>query len=82
MHAPGPRVSFVPGAPGGLGIREAALVALLGATVGESTVLLAAVMFRMITTLGDSLFFFLSAVWASDVENGEARRIENDFSPP
>lgn len=65
---------IVPGAPGGLGIREAALVAILGATVGESTVLLAAVMFRMITTLGDGLFFFLSTVWASDVENGEARR--------
>jgi uncharacterized membrane protein YbhN (UPF0104 family) len=54
----------VPGAPGGLGVREAALVTLLGATLGQSTVLLAAVMFRIITTLGDGLFFFLSALWA------------------
>ena len=53
---------IVPGAPGGLGIREAALVALLGATVGESTIVLAAVMSRMISTLGDGLFFSSSAL--------------------
>lgn len=60
----------VPGAPGGLGIREAVLVAVLGGTLGESGTLLAAVLFRLVTTLGDGLFFLLPGLVASGVREG------------
>jgi glycosyltransferase 2 family protein len=47
----------VPGAPAGLGVREAVLVGTLGGVFPENSVLISAVLFRVITTLGDSLFF-------------------------
>ncbi len=53
---------ITPGAPGGLGIREVTLVALLGGKMGESAVLSAALVFRLVTTFGDLVFFSLSAI--------------------
>ena len=47
----------VPGAPGGLGIREAVQVGILGGVLPENSVLMSAVLFRLVTTLGDNLFF-------------------------
>ena len=46
-----------PGAPAGLGAREAALVLLLAGLAPESTILVAAVIGRLVSTLGDLLFF-------------------------
>ncbi len=48
---------LTPGAPGGLGTREAALVALLWSLNQEDAVLIAAGLFRIVTTLGDVLLF-------------------------
>jgi len=48
---------LVPGAPGGIGIREAVLIALLGNLGAENTVLLAAALFRLVTTAGDVFLF-------------------------
>jgi glycosyltransferase 2 family protein len=47
----------VPGAPGGLGVREAMLITFLSGVLREETILLAAIVFRVVTTLGDCLFF-------------------------
>ena len=48
---------LAPGAPAGLGVREAILIALLSRALHEQPVLIAAVLFRLVTTLGDNLFF-------------------------
>lgn len=55
----------VPGAPGGLGVREAVLVAILAGSIGSPQVLSAALLMRLVTTGGDGLFF-LQAILASD----------------
>ena len=47
---------LVPGASGGLGVREAALLLLLTPHTGEPTALAIALSTRLITTLGDVLF--------------------------
>jgi len=50
------------GAPGGLGVREAAFVALTGAALGESHALLLIGLFRVMTFVGDTLFFGAGAL--------------------
>ncbi|HEY6986025.1 MAG TPA: lysylphosphatidylglycerol synthase domain-containing protein, partial [Rhodanobacteraceae bacterium] len=52
----------VVGAPGGLGVREAAFVALAGTALGESHALLLIGLFRVVTFLGDTLFFAAGAI--------------------
>lgn len=52
----------VPGAPGGLGIREAILLALLSTTFPGADLLLGILAFRLITTLGDIVFFVVSVI--------------------
>jgi len=47
----------VVGAPAGLGVREATFVALAGGTLGESQALLLIGLFRLVTFVGDTLFF-------------------------
>jgi len=56
---------LTPGAPAGLGVREAALVAALGGLVGQPTALLAALALRVVTVLGDTLFFTGSFLWGA-----------------
>ncbi len=48
---------LTPGAPGGIGTREATLIALLSFLNQEDTVLIATALFRLVTTLGDMLLF-------------------------
>jgi uncharacterized membrane protein YbhN (UPF0104 family) len=55
---------IVIGAPGGLGVREAAFVALTGAALGESRALLLIGLFRIVTFLGDTLLFAAGALLA------------------
>jgi glycosyltransferase 2 family protein len=45
------------GAPGGLGVREALFVGLLGPILGDAEAVYAALAFRAVTMLGDSLVF-------------------------
>jgi len=48
---------LTPGAPAGLGVREAILLVLLSDHVGDAKILLAAIVGRAITVLGDLLFY-------------------------
>ncbi|SON58072.1 hypothetical protein HDIA_4531 [Hartmannibacter diazotrophicus] len=47
----------IPGAPGGLGIREAVLLFALGPFAGTDTVVLTTVLYRIVTFGGDALLF-------------------------
>jgi uncharacterized membrane protein YbhN (UPF0104 family) len=49
----------VPGAPAGLGVREAALTSLLGGSLGTSAVISAALAWRLTTSVTDALLFCL-----------------------
>ena len=49
--------TVTPGAPAGLGVRETVLLLLIGSHFTEQNVLFAALLMRVITLLGDSLFF-------------------------
>ncbi len=51
---------LVPGAPGGLGVREAALLGLLSVVMPQAVILSLALLTRLITTAGDLVFFSLS----------------------
>ncbi len=50
---------LTPGAPGGLGVREAILVAALGPLYGEGMALALALTLRAVTTAGDGLGFLM-----------------------
>ena len=50
---------IVPGASGGIGIREMALYLLLGPLLGEGLVLALAVIHRLITIIGDFLGYLI-----------------------
>lgn len=52
-----------PGAPGGVGVREAILVATLDPVIGGAEALALALLLRLATVLGDGLAFILSAAW-------------------
>lgn len=55
-------IGFVtPGSPGGIGVREALLILILQMYISESQAVTLALVFRIITTLGDILFFFSSS---------------------
>lgn len=51
-----------PGASAGIGVREAIMVAWLGGVVGEGHALFIALIFRIVTVLGDVLFFSSSFI--------------------
>jgi len=53
---------LVPGAPAGLGVREATLTALLGSSLGTGTVVSAALIWRFSALLGDALVLLVGLV--------------------
>ncbi len=55
---------LTPGAPGGLGSREAALVALASPLVGVADALILAGLFRLVTTVGDLICFLINSLVA------------------
>lgn len=63
-----------PGAPAGVGVRELALMFLLRGAVGEADLLLAVVMGRMVTVVGDLGFFGVSILMNGKVGN-EVREV-------
>lgn len=71
-------VGFItPGSPAGVGVREAALVATLSPFIGEPTGLYAAFVLRIITVMGDLIFFLLSFPLKKRIKNrmpGESSR--------
>ena len=66
---------LTPGAPAGLGIREAILVLLLQNQVAEPIVLSAVVMGRVVTTVGDLLFYLIGRSF-KDLHNPPPAQIE------
>lgn len=56
---------LVPGAPGGLGVREAVMLLGLAPTVGEPNALAAALSYRMVTVLADVVCAGLGHTWGS-----------------
>ena len=60
-----------PGAPAGLGVREAVLVILLGGHAAEQDLLTAVVLSRAVTALGDTIFFLVA--WTLRGERTEGR---------
>jgi len=53
---------IIPGAPGGLGVREAILVVLLTPVAGEAEALAFALAMRLATTVGDVLLFCVGSI--------------------
>jgi hypothetical protein len=62
-----------PGAPAGVGVREAILVFLFSGGVAEGTLLMAIVVSRVVTVVGDSLFFGM-AWWLGSLNKGGLER--------
>lgn len=61
---------ITPGAPAGLGVREALMISLLTPSVGASQALVLTVLFRIITTIGDVVFFSFSLIpWLKTPSN-------------
>ena len=56
---------LVPGAPGGLGVREAVMLLGLAPTVGEPSALAAALSYRMVTVLADVVCAGMGHTWGS-----------------
>ncbi len=66
-------IGFVtPGAPGGLGVREAILTTFLGGVLGEAVAVQAALLFRLVTVLGDLVFAGLATVFISSYQGDGA----------
>lgn len=53
---------LTPGAPSGIGIREAILIFLLSPFTGDANALILALLFRLVTIGGDTLFYLISLV--------------------
>lgn len=64
----------IPGAPGGLGVREAAFVHLAATTIAMPTAVALAILARLVTTLGDMWFAFAASVGRLP---GEPEQVEN-----
>jgi hypothetical protein len=60
------------GAPAGLGVREAAFVALAGASLGEGHALLLIGLFRVVTFAGDTLFLATGVLLARIIARASA----------
>jgi uncharacterized membrane protein YbhN (UPF0104 family) len=74
---------IVIGSPGGLGVREVAFVALTGAALGQSGALLLIGVFRIVTFLGDTLFFAAGSLALRGARAARADvSLPDDRSPP
>lgn len=73
-------VGFItPGSPGGLGIREAMLILLLTTYVGESRALIISLLFRIISVVGDLLFFAITYIMQL-IKEREIKKAEKSFN--
>jgi len=50
---------LTPGAPAGIGVREAVMIALMEGIIGTSNSLIISVLFRLVTITGDVMMFFM-----------------------
>lgn len=67
----------IPGAPGGLGVREGVLISLLSPIWGDGSAIAAAVLFRLITVAGDMLSFLWGMLIAPK-SSGNPQKIDNN----
>lgn len=51
---------IMPGAPGGIGIREAVIIKVFGSTIGVSNATVLAITLRVVSTFGDVFIFFIA----------------------
>jgi glycosyltransferase 2 family protein len=51
---------IVPGAPGGIGVREAVIIFLISPIIGEAQGIAVAIVLRLVTSLGDMWFLFIT----------------------
>jgi hypothetical protein len=63
-----------PGAPAGIGVRESALIFLLGGLISDSTVLVAVLLVRAISIVGDLLFFGFGSLLGSTMGSAYEQR--------
>ncbi|WP_133122541.1 hypothetical protein [Yoonia maricola] len=56
---------LTPGVPGGIGVREAAMIALLTGPLPADDVLIAVIVFRFVTTIGDLLIYLAGNLFAA-----------------
>ena len=50
---------ITPGAPGGIGVRETALILMLSPILGKESTLMASIILRLVTTISDVIAFLL-----------------------
>jgi hypothetical protein len=50
---------LTPGAPAGIGVREAVMIALMEGIIGKSNSLIISILFRLVTIAGDVMMFFM-----------------------
>lgn len=68
---------IVPGAPGGMGVREMVITLLLGGVMGQSMVVTLSIAHRLITIIGDFEAYWFGIVCLSD-KNSAKSEAEND----
>jgi hypothetical protein len=59
---------IIPGASGGIGVRELAITTLLGAVVGQELILTLSVVHRLITIIGDFACYFIGILMKREKE--------------
>ncbi|MCJ8502470.1 hypothetical protein [Desulfatitalea alkaliphila] len=62
---------LTPGAPAGVGVREMVLLFLLGGRIEQADLLLAVVLGRLVTVIGDLLFFFVSTALKAPLNSND-----------
>lgn len=62
---------IVPGAPGGIGVRESILLLILGAIYTNNIILLASILLRVASILGDVLAFFMEPILRHNQNNNK-----------
>ena len=65
---------MTPGAPAGVGVREAVVILLLSPLTGEGECLIIAFLFRFITIAGDLCYFLLSYILAGQINKADNMR--------
>lgn len=59
---------IIPGAPGGIGVREAVILVLFGSLYGENTTVIAALLMRFISVAGDAGVWIAASVYEKSME--------------
>jgi uncharacterized membrane protein YbhN (UPF0104 family) len=72
---------LIPGAPGGVGVREVTMMVLLGGAAGQHDIVLTTALYRIVTFGGDLLFFGFGALRAGTGDCSEHRGSTGEAMP-